>query len=234
MRPRLSPGRMGTAWWRRGPLITPDANTVAHVIWRNGALVDLLGNSWTMNGTVPQVASSGATPPGAGPFSDANNYSLGAGADVLDFAGDFSGFVVFVPATLVGVQALIANGSTASGTGFQAYTSTATLNIGIWNPGFAATTAGGSAVAGAVNVACFGIGGGQRRVKLNLGSIGGAASAMATPVTVPARIGRAEAAGQPATGLSILEAMFTSSAATDASFTAVVSAVFSRLKRSAP
>lgn len=222
-------------WWRlHGPVIDDDGGTVAHVYWRDGALVDRNGNSWTQNGTVPQVGAAGTIPPSAGPYSDANYYSLGAGADVLDFAGDFSGYIVFIPITLTGVQALIENGSTGSGSGFQLYTSTATLNFGLWTPGFAASTAGGSAVAGAVNVASFGVGGGLRRVKLNLNAIAGAAATPVVPTTVQARIGRADGTGQSAGGIRILEAMFTSTAADDTTFIATVNTIFQRLKRSAP
>ena len=86
--------------WRKDPLFSDDANTVAHLYWRNGGLFDSKSNSWSMNGTVPQVASSGKVPPGAGPFSDANFYSLGAGNDVLDFASDFYGVIVWQPASI--------------------------------------------------------------------------------------------------------------------------------------
>ena len=52
-----------------GALIPDDANTVAHVYWNGTALVDSKGNSWTMTGTVPQVAVSPFTTTryGAGP-----------------------------------------------------------------------------------------------------------------------------------------------------------------------
>src|SRR5574340_1492774 len=80
---------------QRQPLIPDDAGTVSHVVFNGSSLVDRFGNSWTQNGTVPQVARSGRTPAGAGPFSDANYYSLGTGSDVLDFAGDFSACIVF-------------------------------------------------------------------------------------------------------------------------------------------
>lgn len=81
-----------------GPLIEEDANTVSHVYWNGSALVDTKGNSWTMNGTVPQNVASpfypdgfaGAQKKGAGPYSAANNYSLGTGSDVLDITGDFT------------------------------------------------------------------------------------------------------------------------------------------------
>jgi hypothetical protein len=41
-----------------GARIDDDPNTVAHVTWNGVALVDSYGNSWTQNGTVPQVTSS--------------------------------------------------------------------------------------------------------------------------------------------------------------------------------
>src|SRR5512137_672945 len=64
-----------------GPLIADDPGTVAHVYWNGSALVDIMGNAWTQNGTVPQVAAN-ASPfspgnAGAGPYTSANYYQLG-------------------------------------------------------------------------------------------------------------------------------------------------------------
>lgn len=70
-------------------LFQPDANTVAHIYWDGGRLVDTKGNTWTQTGTVPMVGRRANAQPGSGPYSDLNFYSLGAGSDVLDFSGDF-------------------------------------------------------------------------------------------------------------------------------------------------
>jgi lysophospholipase L1-like esterase len=74
--------------------LIPDLpGTVAHPIWSGTAISDAYG-TWTMNSTVPQVARSGNTPPGAGPFASDKWYRLGTGVDALDFAGDFLGIMV--------------------------------------------------------------------------------------------------------------------------------------------
>lgn len=84
------------------PLIPDDAKTVAHVWWNGTALVDSKGNSWAMQGAVPQVPSSSSAGffkqprAGAGPFTSTTYYSLGSsGNNPLNITGDFSVCAVF-------------------------------------------------------------------------------------------------------------------------------------------
>jgi len=70
-------------------MIPEDANVVMHV-----NAIDLLGGTakvgpvWTINGTVPTVPAGASAPyrEGAGPYSGANNFSLGT-TNVLQFTG---------------------------------------------------------------------------------------------------------------------------------------------------
>lgn len=88
----------------RLPLITPDANAVAHVYWTSTGLVDAKGNTWTMVGSVPQVAGTRRLPPGAGPMSGTALYRItGTG---LNFAGDFTAVVVAKITATTGTFAL--------------------------------------------------------------------------------------------------------------------------------
>jgi hypothetical protein len=99
-----------------GALIDEDANTVAHVYWNGSALVDTKGNSWTQNGTVPQVTANPFTTTryGAGPFSTSNYYSL-ASPNPLQFASDFTVCaVVSCPATPAAENLILAIGATSS------------------------------------------------------------------------------------------------------------------------
>lgn len=110
---RAQPGRTVTYPSISIPGIPDDSGTVSHLVFRGGTLVDLFGNVWTPQGTVPRVTRSGTTPEGAGPFSTTNRYDLGTGNDVLDFAGDWYAVVVYKPtATAVQVPFSDTNGST--------------------------------------------------------------------------------------------------------------------------
>jgi hypothetical protein len=226
-------GRLGSAWWRRGPLITPDANTVAHVIWRNGALVDTKGNSWTMNGTVPQVASSGSTPPSAGPYTGVNFYSLGAGADVLDFAGGtFSAAVVGQITSLPASSApLIDNGAPVSSGWLFHLNNTGTVLVACYNGGAFSTSTANAVVAGQTFVAFAGMTAGTLYAKLNGGVMTSAAGTMTTPTTVVAALGWSAATSRNYTG-TIYEAWASTTAPSDALFTTILGQVNSRLRRS--
>jgi len=96
-RPKVFPGAPA---WRKGPLITEDGNCVAHVYWRNGALVDSKGNSWTKVGSPPGTSAVGRIPPGSGALSGSAYYSLSLAG--LNFAGDFMVAVVAMETTPTG------------------------------------------------------------------------------------------------------------------------------------
>ena len=226
---RIDPGRLASPWWRRGPLIDRDANCVAHVYWRNGALVDAMGNSWTMNGTVPQVAGRGHIPPGAGPFSNVNNYSLGAGADALDFAaGPFSvvgiGIVTGESTVLAPFLSTTDNVSTGYRLG---------LRTGTRVGRFSAFTDVNTANAFALNtpiVMCGGFNGGTSYAKLNLGTLASGATTYTQDAATPSRIGNG-VGGWVFDG-TILEIYVTTSAPSDALFAPLVARAFNRMKRS--
>jgi hypothetical protein len=207
-----------------GALITEDANTVAHVYWNGTALVDTKGNSWTQNGTVPQVTANPFTTTryGAGPFSLANFYSLGTGADVLDFAGDFTVCVVFAPNTF-GVQytLVIAGLAGASGQGWwMGQSGAGGVSFSTYGAAstFTASTVAASVVSGP-SVACGGRIGSTQYLKVNLLATASTAGALAVPGTsYPSRIGTNTVDAQPGT---IYEVYATSTAWNEATVTAI-------------
>jgi hypothetical protein len=179
-----------------GPLITEDANTVAHVYWNGTALTDTKGNAWTMNGTVPQVTANPFTTTryGAGPFSDSNYYSLGTGSDVLDFAGDFTCHLVFNPTTLDAANArrLLVNASTSTGYALTVRSTAASqVEFTVFRAGPAsatATIATAPTIAGP-NVVSIGRSGNTNSIKMNLSATGTSTAAMDQDSATVAKIG---------------------------------------------
>lgn len=212
-----------------GPyLISDSAGTVCHAWWDGTSIRDTKGCSWTMNGTVPQVAATAGRPAGAGPFADANNYQLGTGSDGLDFTGDYSVCVVFYDRT-AGYP--VHNGNTpSSGAGYRlelfnsASFRYATPSGANANTLDVATTL----VAASVNCVCFGMSGTTQVTKGNLGTV-----RTATPIgrtnstSFPARIGRGETTTH-AFANTIYEVWFSTDTPTDALFTAIQQQVKSR------
>lgn len=175
------------------PLLAPDANAVAWVVWRDGALVPLVGPAWTQNGTVPQVSRTVSVVAGAGGFSDANWYGLGTGSDPLDFAGDFTCSVAFDPPTsLAGTPVMLGNSNTTPSIGWLAQL-TGTGQGRAWNNGTFVTTV--NTAQATVNVLSFGRSGGTLFAKLNLGSTVSAAATLTAATAFVARIGRFENVG---------------------------------------
>ena len=201
------------------PLILDDAGTVAHVWFRGASLIDTRGNAWTTNGSVAITPRSGKTPAGAGPFSDANYYSLGTGNDVLDFAGDFR--VAFVFSSLAGVRVFFANANqTGFAAGYAVYTN-GTPAAGVLNTYNAGTQGAATTVntvaAGVLSVICAWRSGATIGVKMNLG-----AAATSTPAGVitaatanSAKLGRNETVGNAYAG-TLYEAAWSSLAGSDA------------------
>lgn len=232
---QAGPGIGPPGHYSGGPLILDDAGTVAHVTWNGSALVDSFGNSWTQNGTVPQVGKAGKTPAGAGPFSDVNYYSLGTGNDVLDFAGDFTVAVVWSATALTDdAECFIANGVFgASGAGWRVlarYVS-ADLLFDTYSAASGLTrsaTAAGAAQLG-LNVICVGRSGTNQIAKCNLS----AATTTAGTKTVVgtsqiAKIGRDEGAGGSAGQSIIREVWASSTAISDALATSIANRVKTR------
>lgn len=215
----------------RGTLFAPDGNTVSHVYWRGGAIVDALGNSWTMNGTVPQVSASGSVPPGAGPYSDANYYSLGSGSDVLDFAGDFTICLAFRPDTASANDVFVSNGTAAiAGWSVQSNASSQ-ARVNNYRSGATDSSATSNTIqASTPNVLCAGRSGSNLLVKLNSGSTATAAcGTITTGSAYAAQIGRYNGGGSLNPDGSILEVLLTSSTPSDAVFSAFISAAFAKM-----
>jgi hypothetical protein len=210
-------------------LIPNDANTVAHVWWKDGTgFIDTQGNSWTANGTIPQVARTVNAPAGAGPFSDANYYSLGTGTDVLDFAGDLSACVIFSDGVAAApvifsdgtyqvdgyfIQTGGVGGTFRHGAGVAAQFSAATANL----------------VLSGLNIGCIGRAGATISAKLNLGTLATSVTGVPSPATTtPARLGRYSGAGNPWVG-NLYEAWFSTTTPSDALFTAIMQNVKAKL-----
>jgi hypothetical protein len=214
-----------------GPLLRlPSA--VAHVWWRDGALRDRAGNAWTMAGTVPQVARAATTPAGAGPFSTANYYGLGAGSDVLDFTGNFSVCVVYSYQNLAAAQMTLVSAGNWNVAGWYL------LAYNSGGVSFATNTTGAEsavaplngAIAGAVNVACGGRAGATLYAKTNLGSIISGAAGTITPATaLPTRIGYGNGTTDAAVNTTIHEVWVSSTTPSDALFTSAAQSVKAKL-----
>lgn len=216
------------------PLI-PDAlfPSVAHAWWDGGALNDTKGNAWTMNGTVPQVARAGDIPAGAGPFSDANYYSLGTGNDVLDFAGDWSACFVFRPSSISAVNPgiLFRNGAAAT----QGYSVQYNVSPTPTLVGFNFRTGANDIAQTAnlvstdvINVACAGISGSTLMAKLNFGA--NATAAVGGRVAGTANIARlGDVAGGAFVSGTIYEAWLSTTAPSDALFTRLMTIVRNKL-----
>lgn len=221
-----------------GPLIDEDANTVSHIYFDGTQLVDTKGNQWTANGTVPQNAPSQLYPrgfnigvSGAGPFSDTNYYSLGAGSDILDFAGDFTVCVVVVPLTtdFAGGGVPVSNG-TFNIDGWYLQWSNAPLGaFRLTTSSSGASTAvntSNAGILGAVNIGCSGRAGSTLLAKLNLGPIASIAAGPIVPATTTtAKIGRYAGAGFPEVG-QIFEVYITTTTPSDALFTQIQTAFY--------
>lgn len=221
---RQQPGTIVTSPVYQGPLVADDVNTVAHLTWNGTALVDSKGNTWGMQGVVPQITKNGKTPAGSGPYSDTAYYLSGAANDVLDFAGDFTGVIVWVPKTSNTTRALAADGTyNVSG---WVLSDRQTLYIS--QSGGVSSVAMGDPALDTLSVTCFGRASGKAVGKQNLGTFLTAAGAVTpTPATSTyAGIGRYESGGvgRNASGI-IYEAWFSSSTPTDALCTSIMQRV---------
>jgi hypothetical protein len=189
--------------------------------------VDTKGNAWTQNGTVPQAAPVGAVPPGAGPFSDANYYSLGTGNDVLDFAGDFTITIVFRSgSTTSGNQ--IANGAAYGGVGYAMLEGGGHITGWYVNTQLLPNT-GVAKTPGNIYVSSFGISGTAFRGLENLGTARSGTATVSPATAATAKIGRYESAGAAFDG-TILEVRFSTTAATDAAMRSLHAQAFQRMK----
>lgn len=218
--------------WNFAPILSDDENTISHVYWRSGALVDTKNVGWTMNGTVPQVSEVGYVPPGSGPSTDTNYYKLGTGNDQLDFsAGSNFTIMLITRAEDVSHERLVLSNLTSSA-GWGLETSTA----GKWNfltrntTTSSATTTNGPLI-GKISFICFGKSGSTIMLKVNLDEIVTTGSAVYTPATTTqCVIGHYPAAtGYYYTGENY-EILYTTTAVSDALCTATAQSVRSKMK----
>lgn len=224
VRPSLDGMRPALATPR--PIITPDANTVAHLWFKAGGLTDSRGNAWSVVGSVPYVPRSGRAPGGAGSFGAGAYYYLPAGS-TLAFAGDFSACFVFRQNTLAGT--LFSNLSTAGGWGVWydwSWYGNAVLNL---RNATANTTVGGLRTdklgVDRISVVCAGRSGNVWRVKTNLV---GPEETLTSSTAYVQNLTAIAGIGIPGTGDhggylngTVFEAWFSTTAASDALFTSI-------------
>ncbi len=221
-----------------GHRFNDDAGTVAHPIWNGTAISDPF-NTWTQNGTVPQVTASplypngfgAAAKPGAGPMSSVsgNFYSLGTGADVLDFTGGFTCCVAWLNDGTAGELFFDGNFG-ASGTGyrysavlFDTFGPASALSRITYSPAPTLGLTGGMGT----NIVCGGRGGTTQYAKINLAAVQTLAGAQNTlDTTHSAKIGNGIDAGNVAAIRSVLEEWCSSTTPSDALFTAIQNRAF--------
>ena len=209
------------------PLILDDAGTVAHVWFKGAGILDRYANTWTQNGTVPQVPRSGKTPAGAGAFADANCYSLGSGNDALDFAVPFSIAIVYKPNALTNNPVPISNGAVNTN-GYVLQSGAAVTAFFQSTAGSNAQAAVAAATVGQLNCVCCGVSATQVLAKINLGAINAVAKVATTAATGTAMLlGRHGSAGLALNG-TIYEAWFSTTAPTDALFISIMNRVKER------
>lgn len=204
-----------------------DSPAYSHVWFDGSQLRDTKKFAWSMTGTVPQVARSGKTPPGAGPFSDTAYYSR-ASPNALNFAsGDFTVIVVaWVPnpsqnGVFIGNTAYP---STANGWWTQNNGRRSSITTG------AGQYAMNSELAplGEVSVFCSGRAGSNDVAQLNLGTFVSAARTYTPNTSDPTYLGRLIYSGN-AYASTIYEILVSSSTPTADVCTAAAQAVKARL-----
>ena len=145
-------GALLAAAWKSGPLITEDGGCVAHAYFRNGALVDSKGNSWSKVGSPAFNGGLGRIPPGTGPLSGTAYHTSFAG---MNFAGDFTVALVGMETSLTGSFGLgVSTGNGAVGH-VGAIVQSSGAGTGLFYPGASIVTAPGVS-AGAPFVLVYG------------------------------------------------------------------------------
>lgn len=139
-----------------GALFDDDAGTFVHVVWRNGALVDLAGNTWTKVGSPTQVAASSAAPAGASAFAGATTrYDLASAISGSTW-GIFAGCAAVRPtagdiATTTMIASLAKNDD---GSVLYELVANETGSLRFFGSGPAADA---QLVPGEINIICFGV-----------------------------------------------------------------------------
>ena len=163
----LAPGQSSGV---KAPLITPDANVVAHV-WFPKAIADTKANAWSATGAPPISKSTAfkVARYGGGPTTTSDYWKLGTGNDVLDFTGDFTICAVFTGPAGTVIRSIFTNGtvSTSSGYGIE-YSSSERLEFYTFGAAASNTQSQSAATVNAgLNVACVGRTGTDQKLKLN-------------------------------------------------------------------
>jgi hypothetical protein len=210
--------------------IPASSNDVSHLYWDGITIRDAFPNTWTMQGTVPQVTRSDGIPPGSGPYSNANYYYLGTGSDVLDFAVPYTVVIVFTPTTTASTaMGLIANMSSTAGYMIQR-TSNSIMLLRVMTAGSSYSDVSSSGLVMDVpNVICAGSNGTTQYLKVNLGTIQTVASVAITAATTQrAQVG-ASGWTNPAATEIIYEAKFSTDTPTDVLCTSIANTVKTQL-----
>ncbi len=169
-----------------------DASTVSHPIFNGSTLVDPY-NTWTQNGTVPQVLTSPLYPrgfvinrAGAGPYGPTQYYSLPL-PNALNFpSGPWYICGVFVITTLSNFEAGMSE--TTGTAGWDHYIdSTGKVVVGTAGA-FGVQESAGAVTANTPTISCFGVSGTTWFLKVNLRPIV-TATASYSPSTTGAAIG---------------------------------------------
>jgi len=195
-------------------------------------MVDLKANGWVMQGTVPQVGGVGSVPPGAGPFSSSNYYSLGTGADILDFAsGPFTAVGIGMPTSDSGtaLSPFLSDDDNVSNGWRLVLRETAHLGR------FSGITDNSSANTYSLNsivVLCGGISGANSLVKMNSGATHTLANTYTQDTLSVAKIGF-QLAVNVFLGI-IYEIYVTTTTPSDALFTSIIGQAFARMRKSVP
>lgn len=218
----------GGAFSMYGPAIPDDGNEVTHVYWTGLALADTKGLAWTKQGSPPMVAPSGFIPPGFGPASASNRYSLGSGSDVLDFTGDFTACVVFTGASLTTFQQYVSDGQYQVAGWYMAMAQNGVPYIYFNTTGVATPINPANSPVAGLNVMCAGRAGANGLIKLNAGATATNSAGTITAATgIAAQIGCGSINQDPHLG-TLYEVWITTDTPTDALFTSVVNAVKSK------
>ncbi len=214
---------------RAEPMIRARGGAVCRLTFAGGQAIDPF-NVWTRVGSpgAPGLATGAGVREGAGPFTDSDYWQLGAGPDPLDFAGNFSGAVVFMMvAALAAEQALFSNGH-PNQNGYYASLNSAPEGALVTSQSGALQAAIGAAALSfnVPHVVCFGRSDGMIYVKQDLQAIASSVTSGQTPaVAVPARLGRHDAAGSAFASGYILELWLSTQPASDALFAAIANDV---------
>jgi hypothetical protein len=201
--PAIAPAAPGISAGAGCQLLMPRLSG-SHVCFAGGRLRDVNGQPWAMTGTVPQVARTSSTPPGAGPFADANRYDLAYG---LSSAANYGACFVF-KWDGTGSDPTLFNDGAYPTSGVQIGLVGTTKYFRLVNATTATIIGDTHAVSlSVVNVACAWRAGTSCYVKTNLGTTATLPCASHTAGPGPGQLGRNRGTGYPFTG-TLYEAIF--------------------------